>query len=373
VYPTDLPNGIPPPPPPPRGAQIIKRIVPGVGGEIQSVMPELLNYLETLPDISSIYSGHDIHTCTQPAAKGPHNIGQGAPVGTFTMTAVNSKTSVLVMQTATQAPIVKTADTPAPPPQQQNSPTNIPQPPTADNKNAALPAPGAPAPVVPGPGSPAPVVPTAGGPGIPAAPKSGLGALGNAIVSALIAPGTPAKPAQAGITPAPTGPPTLAVGGQKITANSAGQFVVAPGTTLTPGGPAQVIAGSTISIGFSPAGSTIAVINGQTSTLSGALPTFAAAPALTIDGTTFAPTISAGSTFYVVDGTTLAQGQIATVHGTTLSLASGGDVLVINGVASFIPKATASIQYFEGAAIRGRVGWAGGALAVVALVFGVVM
>lgn len=398
AFATDLPMGIVQPIPTegvPGGAPIMRRVVVPSGlGKIQSVMPELLNYLETLPEISSIYSGHDIRTCTKPAVPPtkPGNVGQGEPPAHDTPTATNVifKTSVLLMQTSTQAPIIKTADAPAPPPQQQTPP---PPPPTPDNKNGVPASVPVPVPEIPIPNAlTPPVIPAPGLPATqkPVAPVVGLGALGNAIVSALVPPpaGTPskpaqagitlapsalAKPAQAGITIAPTGPATLSFAGQMITANSAGQFVVAPGTTLTPGGSAQTIAGSTISIGFSPAGATIAVINGQTSTLSAAVPTFAAAPALTIDGITFAPSISAGSTFYVVDGTTLAQGQIATIHGTTLSLASSGDVLVINGVASFIPKATASIQYFEGAAIRGEVGWIAGALTVIALGFGVMM
>lgn len=319
------------------------------------------------------------------------------------------KTNVLFLQTSTKAPIIKTADVPIPAsqPHQSSSPVApvVPTPsPSPENKNGvpisvlpvpiipalANPAP-IPAPVFPAPGTAAPIVPA--NPIVK--PIAGLGSLGDAIISALgVSVSSPAKAAQvsvtpvladitaapAGITPAPPGipsapigPPAIPSAGQKVTANSVGQFVMAPGTTITPGGPAQVIAGSTISIGFSPGGSIIAVINGQTSTLSGAVPLFAAPPAFGINGTTFSPSVSAGFTFYVVDGTTLAQGQVATVHGTTLSLASGGDLLVINGSASTILKATSSIQCFEGAAMRQRIGWTAGMLVVVAMLFGSMM
>lgn len=394
AYPTNLPMGIAQPTPiggNPDGAAIMKRFVPEMG-TVQSVMPELLNYLETLLEISSTYSGHNIRTCTKPGAtatKSAANVGNNNPQA-ITLPPPVMKTSVLFMQTSIKAPIIRTADAPTPQsqPQQTLLPVSpvIPAPlPPPENKNGVpapvIPAPSnpapIPAPVVPAPGNAAPIVPA----NPTAEPIAGLAGLGNAFISALGVPipNSP-KPAQVGVTPAPAditsapiSPPIISIAGQKVTADAAGQFLVAPGTTLTPGGLAQVIAGSTISLGFSPVGSTIAVINGQTSTLSRAIPIFAAAPVLTIDGTTFAPSVSAGSTYYVVDGTTLAQGQVATVHGTMLSLASGGDVLVINGVAIFIPKATSSIQYFEGAAMKERVGWTAGVLVGVAMVFGLMM
>jgi hypothetical protein len=157
----------------------------------------------------------------------------------------------------------------------------------------------------------------------------------------------------AGVTPAGAG--FLTIDGTTFAPSvSAGStFFVVAGTTLTPGGPAATISGSTISIGKIGSGSTIAVINGVTSTLAGSTP--AGAGFLTIDGTTFAPSVSAGSTFYVIDGTTLGVGQVATVHGTTLSLASNDETLVINGQTSYFPKAT-GVQMFTGAGVRPVVG-----------------
>jgi hypothetical protein len=67
--------------------------------------------------------------------------------------------------------------------------------------------------------------------------------------------------------------PVLDIGGSTITAGPSGAFNVA-GQTLTPGGSAVVVGGTTISIA---SGGSVAVINGQTSTLSST--TFTAAQA----------------------------------------------------------------------------------------------
>ncbi|EMC92477.1 hypothetical protein BAUCODRAFT_77756, partial [Baudoinia panamericana UAMH 10762] len=92
------------------------------------------------------------------------------------------------------------------------------------------------------------------------------------------------------------------MGSQTITANSATQFVVAAGTTLTPGG-VVTVGGTTYSLA---SGATAVVVNGVTSTLSQA----------------------------IAPGQTLTPGGVVTVSGTTISLASGGSTFVINGVTS---------------------------------------
>ncbi|GME38318.1 hypothetical protein P154DRAFT_622243 [Neofusicoccum parvum] len=137
----------------------------------------------------------------------------------------------------------------------------------------------------------------------------------------------------AGITaagfPAPTQPSVLTVGGQPITAaisDGTMQFVLAPGTTLSPGGSAVTLSGTTYSIpspssGSGPGLGSIVLINGATSTLGGAsLPT-TQAPVLTIGGQTVTAAVVAGTTEYVVaPGTTLTPGGTVIVSGTTYSL-----------------------------------------------------
>lgn len=81
----------------------MRRSVPGTG-KVQSVMTELLNYLETLPEISSIYSSHNIRTCTKPAitpTKSAANVGNNNPEA-VTLPPPVMKTSVLFMQTSTR-------------------------------------------------------------------------------------------------------------------------------------------------------------------------------------------------------------------------------------------------------------------------------
>ncbi|KAJ9635406.1 hypothetical protein H2199_008409 [Coniosporium tulheliwenetii] len=173
-------------------------------------------------------------------------------------------------------------------------------------------------------------------PGGPALTLSGttlsLGPSGSVLVvngvSQTLAPG-------AAITPPPA---LLVIGTRTLTATTIGSvtgFVVAPGTTLTPGG-AVTLAGTTFSLpsASGAGGPTVVVVNGRTSTLSAATGPITAAPVLTIDGTTFAPTVAGGSTFYVVSGSTLRPGGVVTVDGTRISLGPEGTVLVIGGVTS---------------------------------------
>lgn len=142
--------------------------------------------------------------------------------------------------------------------------------------------------------------------------------------------------------PGPTSPPVLTVGpGNTLTANPQGQFVV--GTqTLTPGGPAITVDGSTLSLG--PSG-TIAVVNGVTQTL-GNSPAVTNAPVLTVAGQTISATVIGGSTqFVLAPGKTLTPGGVLTVDGTTFSLPTGvsGSTIVVNGVTSTLKATNAPV------------------------------
>jgi hypothetical protein len=132
---------------------------------------------------------------------------------------------------------------------------------------------------------------------------------------------------------APTGPPVLTVGGNTVTANSQGQFLV--GTeTLMPGGPAITVDGSTLSL--APSG--VAIVNGITQPLANA-PVPTATPALMVNGRPVPVTIIGGFPFFVVaSDQTLTPGAVLTVDGTTYSMASDhhGSALVVNGQTSIL-------------------------------------
>ncbi|KAH0415184.1 hypothetical protein KCU90_g14928, partial [Aureobasidium melanogenum] len=119
----------------------------------------------------------------------------------------------------------------------------------------------------------------------------------------------------------------LNIGGQTYTAQS-GTFVIG-GKTLKPGAEITVD-GTTVSLN---ADETVAVVNGATTTLA----QVTAPAALTLGGHTYAA--QTGSS-YVVGGKTLTPGGVVTLAGgTTISLASSGSFVVINGVTSSIPSA----------------------------------
>jgi hypothetical protein len=141
-----------------------------------------------------------------------------------------------------------------------------------------------------------------------------------------------------------TGLPVLTVNGQQITATMAGgtaEFILGPGTTLTPGGQI-VVSGTTFSLPSNSGGSII-VVNGQTSTLGIGSPIITPAPALTINGQTFSATISGGQTSYVLGpGITLTPGGVVTISGTKISLDKSGTAIVIGSSTSLIPTTPAS-------------------------------
>lgn len=110
-----------------------------------------------------------------------------------------------------------------------------------------------------------------------------------------------------------------------------GEYIIA-GQTLSPGGSAVILAGTTYSLVASSSSSPEAVvINGVTSPLPIAGPTVAAA-ALYNSGT--ATSISE----YLIAGQTLLPGGPAlTISGTTISLAQGGSTVYVNGIATSLP------------------------------------
>ena len=140
--------------------------------------------------------------------------------------------------------------------------------------------------------------------------------------------------------PAPSGAalgPNIVIASQTVSPNSAGNYVIS-GQTLAPGGPAITVSNTVISLGPS---ASILVVNGQTETRppvpSGPI---TSAPALTIDGRVFAPV---PVTKFTVNGQTLTPGGVITVSGTTVSLGSGSSstIVVVNGATSTLQPSSA--------------------------------
>jgi hypothetical protein len=154
---------------------------------------------------------------------------------------------------------------------------------------------------------------------------SGSGLVVNGVTSTL------ANPVAQAITP-----PTLTVGNEVFSPlPSLRDPIVIAGQTLTPGGPAITVSGTTLSL--APSASFV-VMNGATSTIS-----IPATPTITVGDSVFSPTrVSPGPTFVIGDQT-LAPGRPAiTISGTTLSLASSAAFVVVNGVTSTIANPSAS-------------------------------
>ena len=130
-------------------------------------------------------------------------------------------------------------------------------------------------------------------------------------------------------TALPSGPPILSIGGSKITANSASQFVIGS-QTLSAGSPAITFNGQRVSIaqGGSKAifGPTIQAI-GKPDTFTATVP-----PTLDIGGGNVI-TANAASQF-VIGSQILKPGAVITAEGTTYSLAASGSAIVINGLTS---------------------------------------
>lgn len=120
----------------------------------------------------------------------------------------------------------------------------------------------------------------------------------------------------------------LTIGGQTYTANSETSYVIG-GQTLVAGS-AVTIAGTTISL---QSGGTAAVINGVTQKL----PQATSAAVINIGGKTY--TAQSGS--FVVEGQTLKPGAVITVDGTTVSLAADETIAVVNGATTTLAEVTA--------------------------------
>lgn len=129
----------------------------------------------------------------------------------------------------------------------------------------------------------------------------------------------------------------LTVTSNVVTQNAASEFVVS-GQTLSPGGSAVEVEGTTYSL--APPASAI-LVNGVTS----ALPVAPTSPVVSVKTDAVAPVITVGSSVvtqdsaseYVIGTQTLAPGGSAIeLQGTTYSLATSGSAVIINGVSSTI-------------------------------------
>lgn len=144
--------------------------------------------------------------------------------------------------------------------------------------------------------------------------------------------------------PVITGAPLLTINGQTVAATVIGgttEFVVGPGTTLTPGG-VLTVSGTVYSLPASGSGSVV-VVNGVTSTLNNPGSVTVAA-ILTLNGQTYSATVVDGTTEVVIGpGMTLTPGGPAvTISGTTYSLGPSASFIVVNGHTSTIGPATVS-------------------------------
>lgn len=126
--------------------------------------------------------------------------------------------------------------------------------------------------------------------------------------------------------PQTQGSPQLTFAGSIYTANPFGDFIVA-GQTLTPGGGITV---SGTGITLSPGG-TIAVVGGSTQLVRPAAVT--EAPALTLGGSTFTAN-NAGQ--FLIGGKTLALGGDITVSGTHISLSPNGIISIDGSSSQFL-------------------------------------
>lgn len=141
-----------------------------------------------------------------------------------------------------------------------------------------------------------------------------------------------------------TARPEIVVGGATITAlpgdnsrhgivpfngedSSSGPTFIVSGQTLAPG---HVITVDGTTLSLAPSGSLI-VVNGVTSTISTSAQI--TAPPITIGGSVYAPLSGTGGS-YTIGTALLTPGGELTISGTTISLASDGSNIVINGVTS---------------------------------------
>jgi hypothetical protein len=120
-----------------------------------------------------------------------------------------------------------------------------------------------------------------------------------------------------------SGPAPVTVGGTAVTP-IAGSAVLIGGQTIRPGQAATLANGQVVSL--SPGGNTV-LVNGQSAAIT---PAPTAGPALSpvnVNGAQVTP-IAGG---VVISGTTLLAGNVATIGGNTISIASQGGTIVVNG------------------------------------------
>lgn len=134
------------------------------------------------------------------------------------------------------------------------------------------------------------------------------------------------------INPAGAPQPSIRVGDSVFVAQPGNAFVIED-QTLSPGGQAITVSGTTLSLGPS---ASFVVVNGQTSQLPGpAAAQITAAPVLTIGNGIFRPLPGTG-TSYLIGSSTLTPGGSIVVVDTTISLALGATALIVNGKTSII-------------------------------------
>jgi hypothetical protein len=164
------------------------------------------------------------------------------------------------------------------------------------------------------------------------------------------------------VTYSPTAiPAMLTIGTETIVANPQTQYVVR-GQTLSPGGPAITVSGTTISLAPS---ATVVVVNGASSTLT---PKFGniwttAAPALTFKDHIY--TANRAGYITISPGTVLKPGgEAITVDGTTLSFDHSGTAVVIQGSTSVLQPVTMVVtltkSYGAGGIGGGNAGYTSG-------------
>lgn len=145
-------------------------------------------------------------------------------------------------------------------------------------------------------------------------------------------------------------PPMLTIGTETITPNAQNQYVVS-GQTLTPGGGAITVAGTTISMLPS---ATAVVINGATSSLTqnyGNIWT-KTAPALTFHNHVY--TANRAGYITISPGTVLKPGgEEITVDGTRLSLDHSGTAIVIQGSTSLMTPVTTVVTLTRSSGLGG--------------------
>lgn len=144
---------------------------------------------------------------------------------------------------------------------------------------------------------------------------------------------------------APTTKPALVLNGQSyaaMTSDSATGYVLGPGTTLLPGGPAITVSGTVLSLPTAGTAAPHVLINGVTSSFAvdSASPT--APPVLTMGTRTYTPVVSGSTTYYsIAPGVTLTPGGVVTIDGTRVSLGPEGTVAVVGtSTATLVPASS---------------------------------